>query len=72
MYRALWSWLICVAVTVAVSLMTKPLPEKQLEGLVYGCTRDSHRKRHVPWVQRPAFWAIVIAVVFVVLNIVFW
>src|SRR3982750_4798977 len=38
MYRALWSWTVCVAVTVAVSLATKPLPEKQLEGLIYGCT----------------------------------
>jgi hypothetical protein len=26
----------------------------------------------VPWWQRPAFWAIVIAVGFVVLNVVFW
>src|SRR5436305_3052668 len=34
MYRALWSWLVCVVVTVVVSLMTKPLPEKQLEVLV--------------------------------------
>src|SRR4029079_13258419 len=34
MYRALWSWLVCVIVTVVVSLMTKPLPEAQLEGLV--------------------------------------
>src|SRR5262249_37487628 len=32
MYRGLWSWLICVSVTVAVSMVTKPLPEKQLEG----------------------------------------
>ena len=24
MYRALWSWIICVVVTVVVSLLTKP------------------------------------------------
>jgi SSS family solute:Na+ symporter len=27
MYRALWSWLVCVIVTVAISYMTKPKPE---------------------------------------------
>src|SRR6202161_4206609 len=35
LYRALWSWLICVAVTVIVSLVTKPVPEEKLAGLVY-------------------------------------
>jgi SSS family solute:Na+ symporter len=71
MYRALWSWLVCVVVTVTVSLMTKPLPVAQLEGLVYGCTKVPSEEA-VPWLQRPAFWAIVIAVGFVVLNVVFW
>src|SRR3954466_14594743 len=38
MYRALWSWIICVLVTVIVSLATKPRSMKELEGLVYGAT----------------------------------
>ena len=71
MYRALWSWSICVAVTVAVSLATKPLPEKQLEGLVYGCT-EIPSEADVPMVQRPIFWAAVVCVIFVALNIIFW
>jgi SSS family solute:Na+ symporter len=71
MYRALWSWLVCVIVTVVVSLMTKPLPEKQLEGLVYGCT-EIPSEGDLPLLQRPAFWAVVIAVVFIVLNVIFW
>jgi len=71
MYRALWSWLVCVIVTVVVSLMTKPLPEAQLEGLVYGCTKIPSEDA-VPWFQRPVFWAIVIGVGFVILNVVFW
>jgi len=71
MYRALWSWLVCVIVTVTVSMMTKPLPETQLEGLVYGCTKIPSEAA-VPLLQRPAFWAIVIAVGFVVLNVAFW
>src|SRR6195952_4783254 len=38
LYRALWSWIICVVVTVVVSLVTKPVPTEQLAGLVYGVT----------------------------------
>jgi SSS family solute:Na+ symporter len=71
MYRALWSWLVCVIVTIVVSLMTQPRSEAELEGLVYGATKipeehDDH------WYQKPIFWATVIAVVFVAVNIIFW
>ena len=38
MYRALWSCIICALVTVIVSLLTKPKPEAELKGLVYGAT----------------------------------
>jgi SSS family solute:Na+ symporter len=71
MYRALWSWIICVLVTVAVSYMTKPKQDKELAGLVYSCTElpsEGHLRMH----QRPIFWAGVVSVVFVVLQIIFW
>lgn len=71
MYRALWSWIVCVVVTVVVSLMTKPKAEEELVGLVYGCT-EIPSEAQVPLYQRPAFWAVVIAVVFVILQVVFW
>ena len=71
MYRALWSWIVCVCVTVLVSYMTKPKPDVELSGLVYGVTAIP-REDEVPWFQRPAFWAAVVGVVFVVLNIIFW
>ena len=38
LYRALWSWLICVGVTIGVSLFTEPKPKEQLAGVVYGYT----------------------------------
>jgi SSS family solute:Na+ symporter len=71
MYRALWSWLICVTVTVVMSYLTRPVPEKQLVGLVYGCT-ELPSEGHLKLWQRPVFWAAIIAVVFVILQIVFW
>ncbi len=70
-YRALWSWIICVTVTVVVSLMTRPDPTRSLAGLVYGET-NIPSDAAVPIYQRPVFWAGVVAVVFVILNIIFW
>jgi solute:Na+ symporter, SSS family len=71
LYRALWSWIICVVVTVVVSLMTKPVPTEQLSGLVYGVTPIPHDGSTTIW-QKPIFWAIVVIVVFFVLNLIFW
>ncbi len=71
MYRALWSWIICVLVTVVVSYMTQPKPVSELEGLVYGVTAIPH-EAEVPIYHRPAFWAVVVGAVFVVLNILVW
>jgi SSS family solute:Na+ symporter len=71
MYRALWSWIICVVVTVVVSLFTEPKPESELKGLVYGCTEVPSEGDLKLW-QRPAFWAVLVAVVFVILQVVFW
>jgi len=71
MYRALWSWIVCVIVTVVVSLITKPKEDKELEGLVYGLTKLPSSS-HLPLYKRPMFWAAVVAGVFVVLQIIFW
>jgi SSS family solute:Na+ symporter len=71
MFRALWSGLICVLVTVIVSFATKPKPESELVGLVYGATPIPH-EADMPLYERPVFWAGVVSVVFVILNIIFW
>jgi solute:Na+ symporter, SSS family len=71
MYRALWSCIICALVTVLVSLATKPKPDAELKGLVYGVT-EIPSETYVPTIRRPWFWATVVGVIFVVLNIIFW
>ena len=71
MYRALWSWMICVAVTIVISLMTTPKTEKELAGLVYGCT-EIPSEDLVPMYQRPMFWTVIVIVVFLALQIRFW
>src|SRR5467141_627333 len=71
MYRALWSWIVCVVVTVVVSYMTKGKSDADISGLVYGVTAIPHEAA-VPIYHRPAFWATVVAVFFVAVNILFW
>ena len=71
MYRALWSWIVCVLVTVVVSMVTKPKPDSELTGLVYGLT-DIPSEASVAVYQRPWFWAAVVAGLFIVVNVAFW
>jgi SSS family solute:Na+ symporter len=71
MYQALWSFLVCVIVTVVVSLATKPKTDSELNGLVYGLT-EVPSVGNVPIYQKPLFWASVVVVIFFALNIYFW
>ncbi len=71
MYRGLWSWLICVTVTVAVSAFTRPRPVKELTGLVYGAT-ELPSEGHLPLAKRPIFWAVLAFALFVLLQWIFW
>jgi len=71
LYRAMWSLLSNVFVTVVVSLFTKPKPEHELKGLVYGMT-ELPSDGNFPIFQRPITWAAAVAVGFVVLNVLFW
>jgi solute:Na+ symporter, SSS family len=71
MFRALWSCLFCIIVTVVVSYVTRPKADKELENLVYGLT-PIPRTEHVSMFHSPVFWGAVVAVVFIVLQIIFW
>jgi SSS family solute:Na+ symporter len=71
LYRFIWSWLACVVVTIAVSLLTQPKPDSELKGLVYGFA-DIPSERGLRMSERPAFWATAVAAGFVLLNVWFW
>jgi SSS family solute:Na+ symporter len=71
MYRALWSYLICVTITIVVSFLTKPRPAEALKGLVYGET-ELPSEGDLPLLKRPIFWAGVALVIFLVLQYIFW
>ena len=63
LYRIIWSWVVCVVVTCAVSFATKPAAYASLNGLVYGCTAVPSQGKY-PLVQSPAFWACAALLVF--------
>ena len=71
MYQALWSFVVCVTVTAVVSLATRPKSDAELTGLVYGLT-EVPSVGDVPLYQKPFFWAGVVAIGFLGLNIIFW
>jgi SSS family solute:Na+ symporter len=71
MYSGWWSLVVCVLVTVVVSLFTRPKPEAELRNLVYGLTPRPD-EGPCPWYEKPALWATVVAVVLVAINVVFW
>src|SRR5215469_13889408 len=71
MFRALWSCLLCVLVTVVVSYLTRPKSDTELKDLVYGLT-PIPKTEHVSLFQSPMFWGAMVALVFVILQIIFW
>jgi SSS family solute:Na+ symporter len=71
MYSGFWSLVVCVSVTVIVSLFTKPKPEAELKDLVYGLTRIPDQGP-CPWYRSPKLWALVVFIVLVAINIIFW
>jgi SSS family solute:Na+ symporter len=70
-WRAWWAWLICAVLTVVVSLFTKKKPKKELTGLVKGLT-DESSGRDLPFVRRPAFYALLSVILLIILNLWFW
>jgi solute:Na+ symporter, SSS family len=71
MFRALWSCLICIVITVVVSYLTRPKPDADLKDLVYGLT-PIPKTEHVTMFHSPIFWGVVVAAAFIVLQIIFW
>ncbi len=70
-FRALWAFVFTAIVVVVVSLLTKPRPVAELDGLVYGAT-TLPKEEPVPFYKREWMWASVVVIIFAALNILFW
>ena len=71
MYRALWSVITSMLVTVLVSLFTEPKPLAELAGVVYGATKLP-KEDPVPIYKNEWLWTGIAIVLFLGLNIYFW
>jgi len=65
------SFLVCFIVTVFISLITKPRPEDELVGLVYSLTPKQRDKSKV-WYKNPLWLGILILLITIILNIIFF
>ena len=70
-YRALWAFLLTSLIVVVVSLLTRPKPVEELDGLVYGATVLPEEEA-VPFYKQEWMWAGVAVVIFAALNLMFW
>jgi SSS family solute:Na+ symporter len=71
MARAFWAWIVCLAVTIGVSLVTQPKPDSELRGLVWGLTEQKEAVEEA-WYKKPTVLAVTVLTITVALNIYFW
>jgi SSS family solute:Na+ symporter len=67
---AIDAFVVCMVVTVAVSMLSQPKKESELVGLVYSVT--PHQVEEAIWYKRPAMLALVAGAICVALNFVFF
>ena len=70
-WMAIFAWSVCFTVTILLSLASRPKPEEELRGLVYGCT-DIPGDHSEPWYRRPGPLALIVGVALAILNAIFW
>jgi SSS family solute:Na+ symporter len=66
------AWSVCFAVTILISLATKPnKTDEELKGLVYSLT-PRYKDTALAWLKQPATLGVIVLAIAVVLNIIFW
>jgi len=65
------AFVICFVITAVISFVTKPKPENQLVGLVYSLTPRQRDKNRV-WYKNPVWLAIIMLLITVFFNILFY
>jgi len=70
-WTAIDAFTVCLLVTIAISLLTKPRADSELVGLVYSLT-DKPREAGLAWHQRPAVLGVIVLAATGLLNLVFF
>ena len=72
-WMAIYAWTTCFVVTIAISLLTeRKKTDEELRGLVYSLTDRFADDDHLAWFSKPAALAVIMLIVTIVLNIIFW
>ena len=70
-WTAIWAFAAAALVTVVISLLTRPRPAEELRGLVSSLTPRPDDTEHV-WYKRPVTLAVVVLLLTLALNLVFF
>jgi solute:Na+ symporter, SSS family len=70
-WRAVIAWTTCFLITIAVSFFTKPKPESELQGLVYGMGLPVDNSG-LPFYKRPLVIGCLVLVMTIACNLIFW
>jgi len=65
------SFLACLIVTVVVSLLTEPKTDEQMKGLVYSLTQRERDTTRI-WYKNPLWLGMIVLVITIILNIIFY
>jgi solute:Na+ symporter, SSS family len=70
-WTAIDAFTVCFVVTIAVSFLTAPRPDRELAGLVYSLT-EKPRDGQLAWYRRPAVVGVIVLAATAMLNVVFF
>jgi SSS family solute:Na+ symporter len=71
-WTAIWAWTVCFIATIAISLLTaQKKTDADLTGLVYSLT-PRPKEEHLPFWKTPEGFGVLVLVLAVVLNVIFW
>ncbi|MBI4408201.1 MAG: sodium:solute symporter family protein [Gemmatimonadetes bacterium] len=70
-WTAIFAWTTCFMVTILVSLVTAPRPDRELRGLVYSLT-ERPRDTGLAWYRKPSALALTVLALALLLNVVFF
>jgi solute:Na+ symporter, SSS family len=70
-WTAIIAWVVCFVVTILISFFTTPRPDEELQGLVYELT-ERPAEDDVPWWKRPWALAVMVLLMALVLNLIFY
>jgi SSS family solute:Na+ symporter len=71
-WTAIWAWSVCFVATIVISVLTaRTKTDADLKGLVYSLT-PRPKEEHLPWWRTPEGFGVLVLVLAIALNVIFW